>query len=102
MGGSRESSPRRLYALRAAVQGGDVERGPPLVLAAQARAVTLARRVWASRLRLRPRSLFAEAVELAGLCAIVYGVETVNRTAGFIVGGLLAVLKAAEFGRKTP
>jgi len=52
------------------------------------------------RVRLSPRSLFSELVELSGLACIVYGVETVNRPAGFIVGGLLAVVFAAALDRR--
>ena len=54
----------------------------------------------ALRVRFPARSLFSELVELSGLCAIVYGVETVNRPAGFIVGGLLAVVFAAALDRR--
>lgn len=48
----------------------------------------------------RLSSLLVDALELSGLAAIVYGVWSVSRPAGLIVGGLLAVLAASALERR--
>lgn len=59
------------------------------------RLITSARPV-----RLRVRSLSSSLLELSGLSAIVYGVHTVSAPAGWIVGGLSAVLLSLALDRK--
>lgn len=52
------------------------------------------------RIRARSRSWFVQLIELSGLASIVYGVATVDRAAGLIVGGVLAVLAAYALERR--
>jgi hypothetical protein len=46
------------------------------------------------------RSAVSTVVELSGLSAIVYGVMLVSVPAGFVVGGLLAVLVGIALDRQ--